>query len=286
VVSTSAYGAVLVVGSGVLAGYPLYAFSGDADGRPGCGTNLKSGFDLGPEATVPLTCTGPESDLVKGNATDDWPAFTTVGAPVAGRGVNGRLLATVRRRGIGDQVTYGGHPLYLFDPVSRPFDPEGEDYMETVKPLAPWHGYWFLVSPSGQLAPGRTTLEVGVLPDGRRVLAAETDPNVSPIATTVYTYSRDRTGVSSCAGACAVEWIPVLTSRTPLLRGGLDASAIGAVRQPDGSLQVTYGGRPLYFYSRERVFLRSGHLLGSGTAGNGNGMTAPQGGTFRFVPLG
>ncbi|HEY1762464.1 MAG TPA: hypothetical protein VGG17_07720, partial [Acidimicrobiales bacterium] len=202
--TTTTYGSVLVVGNGRLRGFPLYAFSGDTDGKIRCGTTLASGYDLGPDADTPLTCTGPEGDLLKGLKSDDWPAFTTTGAPLAGPGINPRLLGTVKRPGIGDQVTYGGHPLYLFDPVSQPFDPQGEGYIETVKPLAPWHGYWFLVSSaSGEPAPGAATIETGTLKSGTRVLAVEVDENVNPIAATVYTFSRDRRRVSTCVSVCA-----------------------------------------------------------------------------------
>jgi len=41
----------------------------------------------------------------------------TKGKPVAGRGVKASLLGEVFRKGVGEQVTYAGHPLYLFDPA-------------------------------------------------------------------------------------------------------------------------------------------------------------------------
>jgi predicted lipoprotein with Yx(FWY)xxD motif len=285
--TTSKYGAVLVVGSGRLRGFPLYAFTGDAGGKFRCGTTLASGYDLGPDSNMPLTCTGPESDLTKGVKSDDWPAFTTKGAPVAGPGVNPRLLGTVERPGIGDQVTYGGHPLYLFDPVSEPFDPQGEGYIETVKPLAPWHGYWFLVSSAnGEPSPGTATIETGVLKNGKKVLAVEVDENVSPIAATVYRFSRDRPRVSTCVRACAVTWVPVLTMGPPHVIGDIARTAVGVIRRANGTEQVTYDGAPLYLYAKEKVSLTPVRALqGSGTAGNGEDVRGPYGGTFTRIPL-
>ena len=94
--------------------------------------------------------------------SDDWPALTSSVKPVAEKGVSQKLLGTVYRRGIGRQVTYAGHPLYLFDPSSAPFKPLGEDYLETVAPLAPWHGYWTLVSASnGNSDTGTALIEDG-----------------------------------------------------------------------------------------------------------------------------
>lgn len=282
----SSYGTVLVVGSGRLAGYPLYEFSGDAGGTVRCGTTLAKGFDLGPSTVVPLTCTGPEKDILDGNATDDWPAFTTTGAPVAAKGVDAALLGVKERPGIGDQVTYAGHPLYLFDPVSKPFVPAGEDYVETVKPLAPWHGFWFLVAASdGAPAPGRAQLEVGVLKDGTRVLAALEDPNADSFAMTVYTFSADANGSSSCVGRCALTWQPLLTSGPVRVAAGVRASQVGEIARGGGEEQVTYDGHPLYLYSREKVFRQGLGLRAAGSAGNGDGLRGPDGGTFSYVTL-
>jgi predicted lipoprotein with Yx(FWY)xxD motif len=43
-----------------------------------------------------------------------WPAVTSRGAPVAGAGINGRLLGVVRGAGGSRQVTYNHHPLYYY----------------------------------------------------------------------------------------------------------------------------------------------------------------------------
>jgi predicted lipoprotein with Yx(FWY)xxD motif len=283
--STTAYGSVLVVGSGPLVGFPLYEFSGDANGTFGCGTTLAKGYDLGPSVSVPLTCTGPMADMSKSLTSDDWPALTSKGSPVAVSGVSQKLLGTVYRRGIGNQVTYAGHPLYLFDPWSAPFKPQGERYLETVKPLAPWHGIWYLVSSAnGDPAPGVARIEVETLPNGGKAVAVSVDPNVGPIAVTVYTFSHDVAKESQCDRKCAVEWIPVLTSTMPRVAKNVNARSVGINRRTNGTLQVTYDGHPLYLYSKERVLLRARvHLQSTGSAGNGNGLSGPDGGTFSIV---
>lgn len=286
--STAAYGPVLVVGSSPhndLNGFPLYIFSGDADGRLGCSTKRATGYDLGPSDHVVLTCTGPERDMLRSIQSDDWPALTTVAAPVAGKGVQQSLLGTVDRKGIGEQVTYAGHPLYLFDPWSAPFDPQGEFYLESVHPLAPWHGDWTLIASSGLPAPGRVTVRAGVLPTGKKVVAVAMDPNVKPVAVSVYELSSDQPGRSSCYQSCAIEWIPVLTSSAARPGPGVAASALGTLRRRDGTLQVTYDHRPLYLYSKERVFFDGLGLKSDGSAGNGNGRKGPNGGTFSLIHL-
>ena len=96
----------------------------------------------------PNQCTGPASDTHA-----EWPALLTAAAPVAGPGVNSKLLGEVNRAGIGEQVTYGGHPLYGFDSIPGILSGEGWDEAT----LPPWHGLWNLVSPSGNFqAPAET----------------------------------------------------------------------------------------------------------------------------------
>jgi predicted lipoprotein with Yx(FWY)xxD motif len=43
-----------------------------------------------------------------------WPALTTKHKPIAGSGVNARLLGTIELHGGVKQVTYAGHPLYTY----------------------------------------------------------------------------------------------------------------------------------------------------------------------------
>jgi predicted lipoprotein with Yx(FWY)xxD motif len=202
------------------------------------------GFDPGQDADLRLTCTGPESDILNGVLSTDWPALTTIGVPVAGRGVNRKLLGTVDRPGVGRQVTYGGHPLYLFDPPSQPFVPAGEGYVETVEPFPPWHGFWSLVSSrGGEPAPGPATIETETRPDGKTAVAAKRESNVDPIAVTVYSFSEDRSGSSACSGACSVRWVPVLTRGRPHVAGGITAKDVGVIRRSDGTDQVTPSSR-------------------------------------------
>ncbi len=281
------YGSVLVVDGGTLAGFPLYEFSGDSARHFGCTTREAEGYDFDPDGRVKLTCTGPEQDIINDVASDDWPALTTGSRPKAGPGVDQRLLGAVERKGIGDQVTYAGHPLYLFDPSSAPFLPLGVDYVETVAPLAPWHGFWFLVNATnGDPVAGAASLARATLPNGSRVLAAVGDPNIDPFDVVVYAYSSDRRGVSVCTGACARSWVPVLTTGAPTATDGVSTSEIGTIRRANGTLQVTYAGKPLYLYSRERAVVKpKSGIETQGTAGNGNGLAGPSGGRFSVVPL-
>jgi predicted lipoprotein with Yx(FWY)xxD motif len=64
----------------------------------------------------------------------------------------------------------------------------------------------------------------------------------------LYAFTRDKNGRSACYGACAKAW-PVYYAKARLRAGtGIKRSLIGTTRRRDGRSQITYGGRPLYYY--------------------------------------
>jgi predicted lipoprotein with Yx(FWY)xxD motif len=67
----------------------------------------------------------------------------------------------------------------------------------------------------------------------------------------LYAFTKDTKGRSACSGACAAAWPPYLATR-PSAGAGARASLLGTTRRADGKLQVTYAGRPLYYYVGDR----------------------------------
>jgi predicted lipoprotein with Yx(FWY)xxD motif len=67
----------------------------------------------------------------------------------------------------------------------------------------------------------------------------------------IYIFERDRKRRSVCYGACARAWPPVLTAGAPVAGKGVRAGLLGTVRRRGGKRQVTYAGRPLYYYAHE-----------------------------------
>jgi predicted lipoprotein with Yx(FWY)xxD motif len=49
-----------------------------------------------------------------------WPVLKTGGKPIAGRGVKSSLIGTITTKSGAKQVTYAGHPLYLYSGDSGP----------------------------------------------------------------------------------------------------------------------------------------------------------------------
>jgi predicted lipoprotein with Yx(FWY)xxD motif len=259
-VSTSSFGRVLVVGAGPNAGCSLYMLTSD---QPG--------------ATPPrFACSGTGAGSCP---TTIWPALLTNGAPVAGPGVNASLLGTVTRTDIlastsVQQVTYNGFALYQFVMDPAPGQTNGTNFFD---PFTTPQGVWYLLSPGHGLPdPGvanlsKQTVSVSSTGTSATVLTTLLDQGLGGQNLPVYTFSADSGHQSACVGACAVSWPPLLTtSRVPV-------SGAGLIMRPDGSLQVTFGGHPLYLFARDAV------LPGSPRVAHGSGVTA-FGGTFYLIP--
>lgn len=82
---------------------------------------------------------------------------------------------------------------------------------------------------------------------------------------TLYRFDDDtaKPSKSTCAGECAETWRPLLVE-PPIRAEGIDPDTIGQVTRPDGSLQVTLGGWPVYTFTGDR---RPGDLRGHGVDG-------------------
>ena len=66
---------------------------------------------------------------------------------------------------------------------------------------------------------------------------------------TLYMFASDHGKASSCYGACATVWPPLTTSGKPKADGGALVAKLGTIKRTDGTLQVTYAGHPLYYYT-------------------------------------
>jgi predicted lipoprotein with Yx(FWY)xxD motif len=70
---------------------------------------------------------------------------------------------------------------------------------------------------------------------------------------TLYLFQKDKGGKSSCDGACATAWPPLLTTGKAMPGSGVKASLLGTTQRPDGSTQVTYNNRPLYYFVNDKA---------------------------------
>ena len=102
-------------------GRTLYMYTADTGGKPACAVSTP----LCPKV---------------------WPALTTTGKPIAGKGINASRLRVVRGAGGSRQVSYNRHPLYYFHGGfgtgtgdKKAGDARGQGFLSA----------WYVLSPKG-----------------------------------------------------------------------------------------------------------------------------------------
>jgi predicted lipoprotein with Yx(FWY)xxD motif len=110
VVSNGSLGKILVDSQG----RTLYLFQKDANGKSAC----------------------------TGACAAAWPPLRSAAKPTAGKGVSAAKLGTIRRSDGKPEVTYNGHPLYLYAADQQPGDANGQG-------INAFGGGWFVLSPAG-----------------------------------------------------------------------------------------------------------------------------------------
>jgi predicted lipoprotein with Yx(FWY)xxD motif len=81
---------------------------------------------------------------------------------------------------------------------------------------------------------------------------------------TLYVFTPDSAGTSTCYDSCAQTWPPLTASAAPMVGTGLDAGAFGTTNRTDGSTQVTFHGMPLYQFAGDSA---AGQTNGQGIGG-------------------
>jgi len=78
---------------------------------------------------------------------------------------------------------------------------------------------------------------------------------------TLYDFVQDKGTTSTCYGACAALWPPLITKGKPIAGPGVRASLLGTTKRKDGKFEVTYNGHPLYYFVTDR---KPGQTTGQG----------------------
>ncbi len=87
---------------------------------------------------------------------------------------------------------------------------------------------------------------------------------VNPSGRTLYTFTKDSNSTSSCTGACAATWPPVLVTGDLKVDGNLSGSLFSVITRPDGTKQLEAGKWPLYTFSGDSA---PGDTNGQGSGG-------------------
>jgi predicted lipoprotein with Yx(FWY)xxD motif len=78
---------------------------------------------------------------------------------------------------------------------------------------------------------------------------------------TLYLFTPDAQGPSTCSGGCAELWPPLVVEGDPVAGDGVDDALLGTVARDDGSAQVTYADHPVYTYAPDEA---PGDVTGQG----------------------
>ena len=82
-----------------------------------------------------------------GACASGWPPLRASGKPTVGSGANASMVGTTTRSDGKPQVTYNGHPLYLFQGDQKPGDTNGQG-------INAFGAAWFALSPAGNKVSG------------------------------------------------------------------------------------------------------------------------------------
>ncbi len=135
----------------VMAVAALAAASGSATAATGAAAKLSVGSTeygkvlFGPSGKVVYAFGADKSSTSRcyGVCAAAWPPLLTKGAPLAGSGIESKLLGTTKRRDGALQVTYAGHPLYYYS---------ADKIGKVMCQHANMHGgLWLVVKPDGRL---------------------------------------------------------------------------------------------------------------------------------------
>lgn len=106
-------------------------------------------------------------------------------------------------------------------------------------------------------ATGGTTIDLATNALGEIIVDGE--------GKTLYAFTPDTAGISTCYDDCATAWPPLLADDPAAVSAGtgLDASKLSTVDRTDGTKQVKYGDWPLYYFAKDAA---AGDTNGQGLA--------------------
>jgi len=124
------------------------------------------------------------------------------------------------------QTTWYGWPLYYYSKDTKAGDMNGENFLNV----------WFTLKPDQSVMVAHTTTLGLYLTDTSGM--------------TLYTFTKDTESNSSCTGACIALWPPF--NSTPIEPpSSVKIADFGTVNRADGLAQLSYMGKPLYYYSHD-----------------------------------
>jgi predicted lipoprotein with Yx(FWY)xxD motif len=183
------------------------------------------------------------ASVCEGDCLAAWPAVTVADGqtPTGDERAPGPFGSFARSDGE-MQVTYKGRPLYYFagDPAAG--DTNGQGVSDV----------WWVATVDGSLPNAQAPADPALTLE-----TATTDLGafITVDGITTYYFSVDETpGVSRCEGDCLAAWPPVTLEAGGAVAAGEGVDGVvGVITATDGSPQVTYDGRPLYYFAGDQA---------------------------------
>jgi predicted lipoprotein with Yx(FWY)xxD motif len=200
-----------------------------------------------------------------------WPPVIVPAEWKVGPGLDTGIFSTTKREDGSLQLVAGKFPLYTYGGDAAPGDTTGQGSGDV----------WFAVALDGTLVPADAAAPESTAPAAAEAAPETTAPAPAPapvsIASTalgdvmvdsagmtLYAFTKDTDGVSTCNDKCAEAWPPI-TVDSAELPAGLDANLFSVVDRADGSHQLKAGKWPLYRFSGDSA---PGDVNGQGSGGS------------------
>jgi predicted lipoprotein with Yx(FWY)xxD motif len=171
-----------------------------------------------------------------GTCAQIWPIFS-VDTVMVSPPLNPSNFSSITRTDGTKQTSYRGWPLYYFKNDRKPGDVNGENVLST----------WYVARPDYNMMIASRPKTGSYLTDGT--------------GRALYVWAKDTIpGVSSCTGTCIATW-PAFAVDQLVAPSVLNPSNFSTIIRGDGTKQIAYRGRPLYYYSADKD---AGDLYGDG----------------------
>jgi len=162
----------------------------------------------------------------EGACEQNWPVYYEQNL-TAGTGVTGSNIGVITRTDGTRQNTYNGWPLYYFSGDDVAGDTNGEGIGNN----------WFVAKTNYDIMIAQQDIEgetVKYLTDGT--------------GNSLYYFTNDDQNVSNCNGGCLETW-PPYTGDALVVPSILAADDFNTIASNTTGTQITYEGRPLYFFA-------------------------------------
>jgi predicted lipoprotein with Yx(FWY)xxD motif len=213
-----------------------------------------------------------------------WPAVTVTDGFSLPEGIDRTLVSSIDRPDGSKQLKVGKWPLYFYAGDGAPGEANGQGV----------GGVWFVQAADGSLVKGDdsaadpaptpaapTPAADGPVASDTTTAAGDPVPASGPVVDladvgalgdvmvganghTLYAFTKDPAGESTCFDACAQAWPPLTVEDGFTISDDLTASGVSTIDRPDGTRQLVMGTWALYYYAGDGA---PGEANGQGVGG-------------------